>query len=130
MTDPIADMLIRIKNAQSVRSEVVDVPHSKIKEGIAKILVAEGYVGRLEVLKRMEKKYVRLQLKYKPNKKGLICDIKRISRPGRRIYKDARSLPEVQSGFGTAIISTSKGLMNDETARTQKLGGEVVCYVW
>ena len=130
MTDPIADMLIRIKNAQNVRADVVDIPHSRIKEAIANILVAEGYVAKFDGLKRMEKKFLRLTLKYRPNKKGLINGLKRISRSGRRVYSDSRSLPRVEAGFGTAIISTSKGILTDEAARSQKLGGEVLCQVW
>lgn len=130
MSDPIADMFCRIKNAAAARIETVDIPHSKIKEEIAKILVSEGYVGKFDILKRMDKKFVRLWLKYTQNKKGVISGLKRVSRPGRRIYRDARSLPRVQGGFGTAIISTSKGVMTDEAARAQKLGGEVICYVW
>lgn len=130
MTDPISDMFNRIKNAQNVRADIVDLPYSKIKESIAKILAAEGYVRKLEVLKRMNRQFIRLSLKYGDNKKGIIVDLKRVSTPGRRIYADATSLPRVQSGFGTAIISTSKGVMTDQAARLQKLGGEVICRIW
>jgi len=130
MTDPIADMLSRIKNAQNVRADVVDIPHSRIKEAIANILVTEGYVAKFDNLKRMEKKFLRLTLKYKQNKKGLINGLRRVSRSGRREYSDSKSLPRVQAGFGTAIISTSKGIMTDSAARAQKLGGEVLCQVW
>jgi len=129
MTDPIADMIIRIKNAQLVCLETVDIPHSKIKEEMVKLLVAEGYIARYEVLKRMAKNFIRATLKY-DGRKGLIQDIKRISKPGLRVYKDKDKLPKVQRGFGTALLSTSKGIMTDEMARQQKIGGEVLCYVW
>ncbi|MBU1026863.1 MAG: 30S ribosomal protein S8 [Candidatus Margulisbacteria bacterium] len=130
MTDPIADMLSRIKNALNARLESVDIPHSKVKEAIGKILLEDGYVAKLDVLKRMEKKFIRLILKYTSDKDGVIVGLRRVSRPGRRIYADARSLPKVQAGFGTAIISTSRGIMTDESARNQKVGGEVLCYIW
>ncbi len=130
MTDPIADMLLRIKNALNARHENVDMPHSGQKEAIAKILVEEGYTAKSDVLKRMDKKFIRMLLKYAPDKSSVIVGLKRISKPGRRIYADARSLPRVQAGFGTAIISTSRGIMTDEAARNQKVGGEVLCYIW
>ena len=130
MTDPIADMFSRIKNALNARQETVDIPHSKIKEEIARILASEGYVEKFDVLKRMEKKFLRVTLKYDQNKKGIISGLKRVSKPGRRSYVDAHSLPRVQAGFGTAIISSSRGVMTDEEARAQKLGGEIICYVW
>ncbi|MFA6548943.1 MAG: 30S ribosomal protein S8 [Candidatus Margulisiibacteriota bacterium] len=130
MTDPIGDMLSRIKNAQGIRANTVDVPHSKEKAAILHILSSVGYVEKVEEMKRMEKKILRVGLKYRANKKGLIAGFKRISRPGRRIYTDASKLPRVQSGFGTAVISTSKGIMTEQSARTQKLGGEVMLYVW
>ncbi|MEE8638291.1 MAG: 30S ribosomal protein S8 [Candidatus Margulisiibacteriota bacterium] len=130
MTDPIADMLNRIRNALNVRQETVDIPHSKMKEEIAKILLSEGYLKKYDVLKRMEKKFLRVVLKYASDKKGVISELKRVSKPGRRVYADVRALPRVQAGFGTAIISTSRGLMTEVFARTQRLGGEVVCYIW
>ena len=125
MTDPIADMLNRIRNAQMIVAGTVDIPHSKLKEGIASILVSEGYIAKFEVLKRMEKKFLRLVFK-----KGLKSQLKRISKPGRRVYRDSRSIPRVLKGFGSAIVSTSKGIMTGDTAREQKLGGEILCYVW
>jgi small subunit ribosomal protein S8 len=130
MTDPIGDMLLRIKNAQCIRANTVDMPHSKEKTAILHILSASGYVGKVEEMKRMEKKILRVGLKYRANKRGCITGAKRISRPGRRVYSDALSLPRVQSGFGMAIISTSKGIMHEQAARAQKLGGEVMLYVW
>jgi len=130
MTDPITDMLNRINNALNARHETVDVPHSKIKEEIAKLLAAEGYIGKCDTLKRMEKGFIRMALKYGKDKKGIIGGMRRVSKPGRRIYAGSRSIPRVQAGFGTAIISTSRGVMTDESARSQKLGGEVICYIW
>jgi small subunit ribosomal protein S8 len=105
------------------------LPFSKMKEEVAKILLGEGYLSKVDVFSRGNKKYLRLGLKY-AGKKSVIEDLKRVSKPGRRIYVNAQSLPRVQAGFGTAIISTSKGLLTDEQARQQKLGGEVICYVW
>jgi small subunit ribosomal protein S8 len=130
MNDPIADMLSRIKNGLNARMEAIDIPHSKIKESIAKILVDEGYVGKVDPMQRMSKKFLRLTLKYRQDKKGVIMGVRRISKSGRRKYVDTSSLPKVQSGFGTAIISTSKGVMTDQEARAQKIGGEVLCYIW
>ncbi|MBU0671572.1 MAG: 30S ribosomal protein S8 [Candidatus Margulisbacteria bacterium] len=130
MTDPIADMLIRIKNAQRIRAENVDLPHSVIKESIAKIMVEEGYLAKYGSLKRMDKKFLRLALKYRQDNKGVVVGLKRISRPGRRVFADSHSLPRVQAGFGTAILSTSRGVMSDESARSQKVGGEVLCHIW
>jgi small subunit ribosomal protein S8 len=130
MTDPISDMFCRITNALKVRKETVDIPHSRIKEELANILVAEGYLEKADILKRMDKKFIRITPKYTPDKKGVISRLKRISKPGRRVYSDFASLPRVQAGFGTAILSTSRGIMTEESARAQKLGGEVICYVW
>jgi len=130
MTDPIADMLSRIQNGVNARQDSIDMPHSGIKEKIAAILASEGFVGKVEVMKRMEKKFIRIALKFTPAKKGVISGFRRVSRPGGRVYTDARSLPRVHAGFGTAVISTSSGLMTDEEARSKKLGGEVLFYVW
>lgn len=128
--DSIADMLIRLKSALNVKQENVDVPHSGLKEEVAKLLLAEGYISKLDTHSRMNKKYLRLTLKYDANKKSVISGLRRVSKPGGRFYVGKRKVPRVQSGFGTAIISTSRGLMTDETARENKLGGEVVCYIW
>lgn len=130
MNDPIADMLCRITNAVNAREEQVDIPHSKLKESIASILAAEGFIARQEVHKKMEKKYLRLTLKYRSNKLPVIAGLKRVSTPGRRIYSEASKLPRIRSGFGTAIISTSRGLLTEEKARAEKIGGEVLCYIW
>jgi small subunit ribosomal protein S8 len=127
--DTIGDMLARIKNALRVKKEFVDLPFSKMKGEIARILLAEGYLSKVDVFSRGSKKYLRVGLKY-VGKKGVMEDIKRVSKPGRRVYVNAQSLPRIQAGFGTAIISTSKGLLTDEQARQQKVGGEVICYVF
>ncbi len=130
MTDPITDMLSRIKNALNARAETFDLPHSKIKEGLAKIMLSQGYIENFDTLKRMDKKFLRIRLKYRSNKKGVISGMRRVSKPGRRVYSDAYSLPRIQGGFGTAVISTSQGLMTDQEARSKKIGGEVICYIW
>lgn len=134
MTDPIADMFVRIKNALNMKNESVDVPHSKIKEGIVRLLAEEGYIARFDVMSKMNKKFIRIGIKYKKGKnrsqqKGVISYLTRVSKPGRRVYKDYLSIPKIQGGFGTAIISTSKGLLTDARARAEKMGGEVIAYV-
>jgi small subunit ribosomal protein S8 len=129
MTDPIADMLSRITNAINVRAETVDMPYSKIKEEMARILQAEGYLQKVDTMKKMEKQFLRIALKYSA-KKAVISCLQRVSKPGKRIYVNRRKLPKIHAGFGTALVSTSRGIMTDDTARAQNLGGEVLCYVW
>lgn len=128
--DSIADMLIRIQNAQKVRKEGVDMPHSRIKEAIARIMLAEGFISKVDSYSRLTKKTLRIVLKYTADKKFLIEGLKRVSTPGKRVYVGKDKVPRVRAGFGLAIISTSKGLMTDEEARAKKMGGEVICYVW
>ena len=128
--DQIADMLVRIQNGIGAQKEALDLPHSSMKEAIAKIMLSEGYIGNFEVMAKMNKKYIRLTLKYIGKKKNIISGLKRASRPGRRLYVGAEKIPTIQSGFGTVILSTSKGVMSGEAAKAQKLGGEVICYVW
>ncbi|MBU0629710.1 MAG: 30S ribosomal protein S8 [Candidatus Margulisbacteria bacterium] len=128
--DPIADLLVRVNNAIKVKKEAVDIPHSSVKEGIVKILQEEGFVGKFDIVARMNKKVLRVALKYNENRKSPIVGVKRISTPGRRVYVGSQAIPRVQSGFGLAIISTPKGLMTDDNARRQKIGGEVLCFVW
>ncbi|HVN67237.1 MAG TPA: 30S ribosomal protein S8 [Candidatus Sulfotelmatobacter sp.] len=128
--DSIADMLVRLRSGLNAKKESVDVPHSKMKEEIAKLLLAEGFIGQYETHERMKKKHLRIKLKYTPDRKSVIAKLLRVSTPGRRVYVGAAKVPRVQAGFGTALISTSKGLMTDEAARRQKLGGEVICYIW
>lgn len=128
MTDPIADMLTRIRNAQMVRKIEVEIPFSKLKKNIAEILSKAGYVGKVEVKEEFPKKLV-LELKY-IGKLPAIREIKRVSKPGHRQYRKADELPKVLNGFGIAIISTSKGLMTDKEAREAGKGGEVLCSVY
>jgi len=128
--DTISDLLVRIKSALAVRKEAVDVPHSRVSEEIVRLLLTEGYVGKYENFSRMNKKFLRIALKYNGAKQSVISGMKRVSTPGRRIYVAADGIRQVQAGFGTAIISTSKGIMTDEAARHNKIGGEVLCNIW
>lgn len=128
-TDKIADMLTRIRNAQRANHETVDVPASKLKNEIAKILLEEGYIKSFEEVEAEPHNVIRITLKYLQGR-AAIGGIKRISRPGLRIYSQVNDLPHVLDGLGIAIISTSKGLMTDKTAREENIGGEVLAYVW
>ena len=132
VTDPIADMLTRIRNANVVYHESVDVPHSNVKLSIAKILKEEGYIRNYKVINDPKKPYavVRVFLNYGPNKERVIQGLRRISKPGRRIYVGKDNLPKVMGGLGIAVTSTSQGLKTDTEASQLGLGGEVVCYVW
>ncbi len=130
MTDPIADMLTRIRNANQMRYKEVEVPASKIKLSIAEILKNEGYIADYKVKKNNVQDIIVLNLKYGKNKERVITGLKRISKPGLRVYSKAEELPKVLNGLGIAIISTSKGLMVDREARKESLGGEVVAYIW
>jgi small subunit ribosomal protein S8 len=130
VTDSIGDMLSRIRNAATARMETVDIPHSRMKEEIAKVLKEEGFIGRIETPTKTGKKVIRITLKYRPNKERAITELRRVSKPGRRVYVGLRSIPKVLSGFGTAILSTQQGIMTDSDARAKKVGGEVLCYVW
>ncbi len=130
MTDPIADMLARIRNAATATHEDVLVPASKIKENIARILVEEGYVEGYEVVEDNGHPAIRIQLRYSGERDPAISGLRRISKPGRRVYKGATELPRVLGGLGVAIISTSHGVMTDKEARRARVGGEVLAYVW
>ena len=130
MTDPIADMLTRIRNALVARHETVDVPASTIKKAIAQILLSEGYIKGYELLESGVQKTIRIQLKYGPNKQRVIVGLKRISRPGLRVYARKDEMPKVLGGLGIAIVSTPRGVMTDKEARKQAVGGEVLAYVW
>lgn len=130
LTDPIADMLTRIRNANHQRHESVDVPASKIKLAIAEILKEEGFIEDFEILEGNVQNTMRIALKYINKKERVITGIRRISKPGLRIYVNSNELPKVLGGLGIAIISTSKGIMTDKKARANKVGGEVICYVW
>lgn len=129
VTDPIADMLTRIRNANVQRHDTVDIPYSKVKKAISDILVEEGFVKSQEVLQDGTKKTIRLTLKYE-NKTRVLQGLKRISKPGLRIYANAEELPRVLNGLGIAVISTSKGIMADKKARKENIGGEVLAYIW
>jgi small subunit ribosomal protein S8 len=130
MSDPIADMLTRIRNANTVRHETVEIPASKIKREIAEILKREGFVRDAEYVEDNKQGIIRLFLKYGANNERVITGLKRISKPGLRVYAKSTELPRVLGGLGIAIISTSKGVMTDKEARQAKSGGEVVAYVW
>lgn len=131
MTDPIADMLTRIRNGLNAEHETVTVPSSKMKVEIARILKQEGYIDSYKVEGETAKdKVIVIELKYGPDKQKVITGLKRISKPGLRVYAKGDNVPRVLNGLGIAILSTSKGLMTDRDARKQNLGGEVVAYVW
>lgn len=129
ITDPIADMLTRIRNANSARHETVDIPASKLKLAIAKILVEEGYVKSFQFIEDGNQGVIRITLKYL-GKEKVITGLRRVSKPGLRVYAGADDLPKVLRGLGIAIISTSKGVMTDKNARKQHVGGEVLAFVW
>ena len=129
VTDPIADMLPRIRNAKQMRYKEVEVPASKIKVEIARILKEQGFISNYKVSKDSIQNVITLELKY-VQKEPVITGLKRISKPGLRVYASAQDIPRVLNGLGIAIISTSKGLMTDKEARTQNLGGEVLAYIW
>jgi len=129
-TDPIADMLTRIRNANSSKHKTVDIPASKIKTGIAEILFREGYIKAFEEIKDENQGIIRVTLKYDENGNRVIDGLKRISKPGLRVYASNEDLPKVLNGLGIAIISTSKGLKTDKEARELGIGGEVLAYVW
>ena len=128
--DPIADMLTRIRNALVVRHSYVEVPASQIKKAIADLLVKEGFVASAEYEGEGVEKHIKIVLKYGENGQKVISGIKRISKPGLRVYSGANELPVVLNGLGIAVISTSKGIMTDKEARAKNLGGEVIAYVW
>lgn len=130
MTDPIADMLTRVRNANTVRHEKLDVPASKVKTEIAEILKREGYVRNYEVIEDNKQNIIRIFMKYGNNEEQVIRGLKRISKPGLRVYAKAEEVPRVLNGLGTAIVSTSKGVLSDKDARAQVVGGEVLAYIW
>lgn len=130
MTDPVADFLTRIRNANTIHHEKVEIPASKMKRSLAEILKKEGFIRDYEWIEDGKQGILRLYLKYGANKKRVITGLKRISRPGLRVYASKDEIPRVLGGLGIAIISTSKGIMTDKQARSEGLGGEVICYVW
>ena len=130
VNDPIADMLTRIRNANSAKHDTVDIPASKMKTAIAQILLDEGYIKGVEVIDAVPQGTIRITLKYGANKERIISGLRRISKPGLRVYARAEELPRVLGGMGIAIVSTSKGIMTDKQARALGIGGEVLAYVW
>lgn len=130
MTDPIADMLTRIRNANSVKHESVQVPSSKIKQEIARILLEEGYIKSYDVTEDGKQGMIDIKLKYAQNGQRVITGLKKISKPGMKVYADKTRVPKVFNGVGVSIISTSQGVLTDRQAREKGVGGEVICYVW
>lgn len=130
ITDSIADMLTRIRNASSAKHESVEIPASNMKKSIAKILLDEGYVKAIDFVDDGKQGIIRITLKYEANKQSVITGIKRISKPGLRVFANKDEMPKVLGGLGTAIISTSKGVMTDKKARVEGIGGEVLAFVW
>ncbi|MBQ2801552.1 MAG: 30S ribosomal protein S8 [Lachnospiraceae bacterium] len=131
MSDPIADMLTRIRNANTAKHDTVDVPSSKMKEAIAKILLDEGYIKKYEIIEDGNFKTIRIELKYgKDKNEKIITGLKRISKPGLRVYANAEDMPKVLGGLGIAIVSTNKGVVTDKEARKMNVGGEVLAFVW
>ena len=130
ITDPIADMLTRIRNANTAKHETVDIPASNMKKAIAEILNNEGYIKGYQIIEDGKQGVIRVTLKYTSNKEKVISGIKRVSKPGLRMYAPADELPRVLKGLGIAIVSTSKGIMTDKEARKLHIGGEVLAFVW
>ena len=130
MTDPIADMLTRIRNANMAKLEKVDVPASKIKIEVTKILKDKGFIKSFKVLRDKKQGVIRITLRYLENSEKALTGIKRVSTPGKRVYVDKTKIPVVMGGFGIAVLSTSKGIFTDEVCRQQGIGGEVLCRVW
>ena len=130
ITDPIADLLTRIRNASSAKHPSVEIPASNLKKAICKILVEEGYVKGVQVIEDDKQGMLRVTLKYQPNGAPVIAGLRRVSKPGLRIYTNCEEMPKVMNGLGTAIISTSKGVMTDKAARAAHVGGEVLAFVW
>ena len=130
ITDTIADMLTRIRNANSAKHPTVDVPASNMKKQIAQILVDEGYIKSFRVIDDDKQGVIRITLKYTENKSQVITGLRRVSKPGLRIYSNSKDMPKVMKGLGIAIVSTSKGVMTDKKARKENVGGEVLAFVW
>ena len=130
MTDPIADMLTRIRNANVVKHETVDVPASNMKKELARILLEEGFIRGYDVIEGGKQGIIRIQLKYGQEGERVITGLKKISKPGMRVYAANHEIPKVLNGLGISVISTSKGILTDKQARKENVGGEVICYVW
>ena len=130
ITDTIADMLTRIRNASSAKHDSVDIPASNVKKAIAQILLDEGYISAFQVIEDGKQGVIHITLKYGPNKTQVISGIRRVSKPGLRIYTNVEDMPKVMKGLGVAILSTSKGIISDKQARLDNVGGEILAYVW
>ena len=130
ITDAIADMLTRIRNANSAKHDTVDVPASNMKKAIAQILLDEGFIKSFQIVEDGKQGIIHITLKYGPNKSQVITGLRRVSKPGLRIYTNCEDMPKVMKGLGIAILSTSKGVMTDKKARAEKVGGEVLAFVW
>jgi small subunit ribosomal protein S8 len=130
LTDPIADMLTRIRNAALIKAEKVDIPASRMKLDIAKILKEEGFIRAYKILKDKKQGILRITLKYTPDNQPLITGLKRISKPGRRVYANTDKVPMVMGGVGISILTTSKGILTGKACRREKIGGEVLCHIW
>lgn len=130
MTDPIADMLTRVRNALSVNKETVEIPASNMKKELARIMLEEGYVSAVNLVDGEHGKNIVLTLKYAGKMKPVINGLKRVSRPGLRVYSDVEDMPKVMDGLGIAVLSTNKGIMTGKKAKAQNVGGEVLCYIW
>jgi len=130
MSDPIANMLVQLSNANHKFKETVDVPASKIKAEIVRVLKEEGFIGNFRVSQDKKANVLRVSMKYSAQRERIIQGFKRVSKPGLRVYRKAGEIPSIRNGLGTAIVSTSKGVMSAQKAKEKKLGGEVICYVW
>ncbi len=130
MSDVIADMLTRIRNANNAKHDTVDIPASNMKKAIADILVDEGYIKNVQIIEDNKQGVIRVTLKYGPGKSKVLQGLRRVSKPGLRIYANSKNMPRVMNGLGIAIVSTSKGIMTDKQARALNIGGEVLCFVW
>ena len=130
ITDTIADMLTRIRNANSAKHESVDIPASNVKKAIAQILLDEGYINGFQVVEDGKQGIIHVTLKYGPNKSQVLTGLRRVSKPGLRIYTNVEDMPKVMKGLGIAILSTSKGIMTDKQARKANVGGEVLAFIW
>jgi small subunit ribosomal protein S8 len=130
LTDPIADMLTRIRNAALIKAEKVDIPASRMKLDIAKILKEEGFIRAYKILKDKKQGILRITLKYTPDNQPIISGLKRVSKPGRRVYVNTDLVPTVMGGVGISILTTSKGILTGKVCRREKVGGEVLCHIW
>lgn len=130
MTDPVADMLVRVSNAHQAGHDRVEIPASKMKMGIAKVLKKEGFIKNYKLIQDKKQGILRVYLKYTEENEPVIRGLKKISRPGRRVYRGFEEIPSVRGGFGVVILSTSKGILSDKDARSQRIGGEILCQVW